>query len=128
MSGRGSGVGSDGGGTSSSRRTPAGTIEFERSGAPSSVSRPSEISRWTKLRDRPERSAAIRSARDGRASGATTSTRDSPVPPGSGIRPSGSLARERGPRARGDEQENRERDRGIRDVEGPEAEAPDAGV
>ena len=51
---------------------PAGTIMFARSGMPSAVMRPSEISFWTWLRERPVTSATYRSIRPIRPSGTRT--------------------------------------------------------
>src|SRR5688572_21780173 len=120
-----------GSGTSRRISVPAGTIMFARSGTPSAVMRPSEISFWMWLRERPVTSATYRSMRPIRPSG-TRSVRTPAAIDASGIDRVRGLARPSGrldgwqPEPAGQErarqqQEDGDADGAVRDVERVEA-------
>src|SRR5436190_3489816 len=113
-------------GTSRRSSVPAPTIAFAFRASPPAVSRPSEMSFWTKLRDRPVASATYRSTRPADPSG-TWSTR-TPAADGSTIRPFLTPADERGEDRRADEQEERGADGSVGHVERVEANAADADI
>src|SRR5688572_629315 len=142
MSGAGARSRATGSGTSRWTSVPAGTIMFARSGMPSAVRRPSEMSFWTWLRDRPVTSATYRSIRPIRPSG-TRRVRTPAAIGASGIDWFRGLAgsRTRWPasvdavepepprqqRAR-QQQQDRARDGTVGDVERVEAQVAQAGV
>src|SRR6476469_3141052 len=111
-----------GGGTRSSMTAPGSTNVFALTAWPSLVRPPSEISRWTWLRDNPLRSAAHRSARPRRPSDGTAIRRMSgaAVLAAGAVISSGTVrypAGDRGPQAGGQQQQDREADARVGDVE-----------
>src|SRR5437867_13410896 len=108
--------GGRGAGTSKTRSAPGLSRVLARMGRPPAVNRPSAIRRWTWLRLRPERSVTKRSARSG---GRPTGT--AKVMRGTSR---AALAHE----CRDQQQQDRRRDGGVRDVEGVPAQVPDAHV
>src|SRR5436190_791870 len=127
MSGAGARSRGVGGGTSSRSSVPAVTTVFARSASPSAVSRPSEMSFCTKLRDRPVASATYRSTRPAGPSG-TRSTRTPGATPASTIRASLADPRQRRDQRGADQHHDRDADGGVRHVERVPAEATDPDV
>src|SRR6187431_1025485 len=127
-----------GSGTSSRTSVPAGTTMLARSGRPSAVRRPSEMSFWTWLRDRPVTSATYRSIRPMRPSG-TRNVRTPAAIGASGIERPRRIARrlrrivlveDEPPGQHGVEKQQQDgaADRGVRRIEGVEAQVSDASV
>src|SRR5688572_15935314 len=127
-----------GSGTSRRISVPAGTIMFARSGMPWAVMRPSEISFWTWLLERPVTSATYRSIRPIRPSG-TRTVRTPPAMGASGIarlrgltwpsvRVHGWQPEAAGQECAGQQQEDGAGDGAVRDVEGVEAQVAEPDV
>src|SRR5689334_15131800 len=127
MSGAGARSSGAGGGTSSRSSVPGVTTVFARSASPPAVSRPSEMSFCTKLRESPVASATYRSTRPDGPSG-TRITRTPGATAASTIRLALPDPGERRDQRRTDQHHDRDADRGVGDVEGVPAEVADPDV